>query len=142
MIIDSRIKKILTPIDFEDAEKFIGKSGYFGNDVTDFSNLNILSKDSSFIRVLKNIDLEHIDDKIYHADNDKFYCYFAPLDYVKLSQIDKDIDRLNKIREKKFFSLKTLKESNALDHINLIKQTEEEYEFIKRILSYTLKVKK
>lgn len=73
MKLDPRIKSlsdILTCFDFEQANKFLGKKGYFAPALSDFNYLDII-KYGTLTDVRNN-------DYPFREDNDEFWAYFIP----------------------------------------------------------------
>ena len=87
MRLDARIlKNPLSGFDFKIAEKFIGKSGYFGHSVEDFFHLDKL-KHGELLRI------DEYNGDFYHGNNTFDFCkYFLPDEYVnQVEKIDEDI---------------------------------------------------
>ena len=88
MRLDARIlKNPLSGFDFKLAEQFIGKSGYFGDSVEDFFNLDKL-KHGELLRIDEWSGDFYYGDDIHHD----FCKYFLPDEYVNpVEKIEKDI---------------------------------------------------
>ena len=96
MKLDARIlKNPLNGFDFKLAEKFIGKSGYFGDRVEDFFRLDELKHD-----LLLRID--EYNGCFYYGDNiiSDFSAYFLPDEYVNQVEPIKECITLAKLLSK------------------------------------------
>lgn len=78
---DKRIlKSPLSGFDFEEAKKYIGTNGYFGNDVSDFFHINILKYNT--LRHINSYD-GSFTDQPNGSSLSLSYKYFLPESYVK-----------------------------------------------------------
>lgn len=123
MKFDKRIidkKRIFTVFQEDEARKYIGKSGYFSNDLKKLSDL-------SLNEVMKLEMVNPYNPEVFSAELG-FYKYFIPLDNIKMSNFDYDLDRFKKIVNEKFLESRNSERKN------------EDYEFYKRILNYLEKL--